>query len=711
LTTATPTRRPPTAGSTPSPEPRVEGGRAEWFRPDIEGLRAVAVLLVVLYHAKVPGLTGGYLGVDVFFVISGFLITSVLLRELGRSGRISIPRFYARRFVRLLPAAAVVTLLTLVAAWWWLPATRFHSITADALFTTVYGLNYDLAARGADYLHASDAPSPLQHFWSLAVEEQFYLVWPLLLAVASLAWMGHASRASRRHGISRTSIAMVLGVVIVGSLALSGWQTSVSAPWAYFGAHTRAWELGCGALVAVYATECARIPRRLAVIVGWLGLAAVIIPAFEYDQSTPFPGYFALAPVGGAVAIIAVGCSAPMTALRLPGLQSIGRLSYSWYLWHWPVLLIAPFALGAALNLIQRLTFAALALGAAALTFALVEDPIRRRLALRSQARRGITLGLALSGTVAAVAIAGALLPPRPVAVGDRGGEVATTARGPDAARQLADLIAASAANTVLPSNLTPTLLDAPTDNPRIYRDGCHRETFDVDLKLPCMYGDTTARNTIVIFGDSHAAHWFDALDTIAKQRKMRLAVLTKSSCSAAAAAIFHPVLKREYAECDQWRESAWRYINTLAPSVVVMSSNGSGGNIVGTAPADQNRAWTQAWLTSIKQLRPSGAKIVLIADTPWLGVNTPDCVSVHPRRLDACTRSPDQALLEPARRASVAAAATQLGVKVVDPVSWFCTTTTCPAVIGNALVYHDESHMTTSYSAALAPVLATQIP
>ncbi|HEU5110943.1 MAG TPA: acyltransferase, partial [Micromonosporaceae bacterium] len=223
------------------------------FRPDVEGLRAVAVVLVVLYHAGVGAVGGGYVGVDVFLVISGYLITGLLLRDQGRG----LAAFYARRALRLLPAATVVVAATVAAARAWLPPLRFGEVVRDALHTTFYGLNYRLAALGTDYSAADAAPSPLQHYWSLAVEEQFYLAWPpLLAAVCALA-------ARRRRAVLAVLavLAVTLGVVVAGSLALSVWQTAASAPWAYFGAHTRAWELGAGALLAL--APVARLPRAV----------------------------------------------------------------------------------------------------------------------------------------------------------------------------------------------------------------------------------------------------------------------------------------------------------------------------------------------------------------------------------------------------------------------------------------------------------------
>ncbi|GAA1038097.1 SGNH hydrolase domain-containing protein [Virgisporangium ochraceum] len=692
-----------------------------WFRPDIEGLRAVAVLLVVLYHAGVPGIPGGFVGVDVFFVISGFLITQLLLRELARSGEISIPGFYARRFVRLLPAASVVLVATLVAAWVWMPPVRFRGIAVDALFTVGYAMNYRLAVEGTDYLASAQTPSPLQHFWSLAVEEQFYVVWPLLIGVIGLIWGRTRGRRRRRHSAQhrRTVVphrlVAILGAVIVVSFALSIWQTAASAPWAYFGAHTRAWELAVGALVAVLAPRLPDVPV-LYVVVGLVGLGCVVVAAVRFDAGTPFPGSAAALPVLGTAAVIATGHLRPLPVLRLPGLEHIGRVSYSWYLWHWPVLIIGPHALGVEPALGWNLALAAFALLLAALTLVAVENPVRHRGVFKVSSWRGLGLGVGLSAYTAVVGVVAMTVPLRQLPVGENAVEVNVAGSdgevaGSDASRALGELIAASAATTTVPANLTPSLVDAPRDSPPIYPDTCHRSIADVGIKTPCLYGDPAGTATIVLYGDSHAGHWFDALDAIAKQRKLRLAVVTKSSCTAASVRVYEPTLKREYVECRQFQEAATEYIATLDPVLVVMSSSGAGGRVASVADSGQDQAWANGWAAAVRTAAATGARVVVIEDTPWPKGDVPECLSANAAAIGACASSPEQAIRVPTRRRMVAAAVATAGATVIDPTPWLCTPKVCPPVVGNLLVYRDGSHLTTAYSAALAPVLAEKLP
>ena len=670
------------------------------FRPDIEGLRAVAVLLVVLSHAGLGRFAGGYVGVDVFFVISGFLITTLLLKELGRTGTISLRRFYARRALRLLPVSTVVLVATLAAAWFWLPSTRFRSISLDALFSTFYGINWRLAHEGTDYLNATAAPSPLQHLWSLAVEEQFYLVWPLLLL---------SVRVGRRA-------LLALGALVTISLVVSVQQTSDAAPWAYFGSHTRAWELGIGALVAVTGGLLRRTPRGLAALLTWAGLGAVILAAVTFDKSTAFPGGAALLPVLGTAAVIAGGTTANgWGAGRLIGtgpFQFVGKLSYGWYLWHWPVLMIWPLALARDPGVKSNLAFAAAALGLAWLTYHAVENPVRRQPWLRGRARRGLTLGLALSvSTAVAALLAGHFTPNLPVgpAVPDTRAEIAAAS---DPQARLTQLITGSLKAAKLPANLTPKLSDAAGQSPANYRDQCHFNYTQVHQRKACVYGDPGGARTMYLIGDSHAAQWFPAVDAAARSHGWKLVAITKAACQVPRVLVFNPVLKRPYDECTTWREETVRRIVRDRPDLVVMASNDldNGGLIDArgrAVPRDGTRddlLWVRAWQQTWNRF--AGLPAVLLQDTPWPDGIAPECAALNARRPARCDREVAKAIAEPHRRELVAEAARAAGIKVIDPTSWFCASGRCPIVIGNTLVYKDNSHMTTAYAKAVAPLV-----
>jgi peptidoglycan/LPS O-acetylase OafA/YrhL len=378
----------------------VRAASSDRFRPDIEGMRAVAVVLVLLYHGFHAPFTGGFVGVDVFFVISGFLITNLLLHEKAQNAGVSIARFYARRVRRILPAATVVVLTTVFATYYWLGFIAGNQIAVDAKWTAVFAANIHFGLIGTDYLGSQMPPSPLQHMWSLGVEEQFYLVWPAVFLGLVLLVRG------RRH---RTALAAVLLGVIAISLAWSVIQTGSNATWAYFSPLTRAWELALGALVAVLATVAARIrPSWLTELLSLCGITGIVISALVLNSATKYPGSAVALPVISTALLIAVGCANHGTlvgrALALRPMQWIGARSYSLYLWHWPFLIIAGEYLGKKLSVAQSAGLLLLALAATAITYRLIENPVRHA---RFLARHtGLTLAIGALLIIATIATA-----------------------------------------------------------------------------------------------------------------------------------------------------------------------------------------------------------------------------------------------------------------------------------------------------------------
>ena len=331
-----------------SPTEGVQGRRSAQtqFRPDIEGLRAVAVLAVVLFHADVPGVGGGYIGVDVFFVISGFLITGLLWREVSTAGTVRLRRFYGARARRLLPASATVGVVTAIASAVLLPPLQARTVIGDGIASALYVSNYRFVLQGVDYFGRHMPPSPFQHYWSLGVEEQFYLVWPAM--IIGTAWLiRRARRRTRAHATSSERpylvvLALVAAVSFALSLAVTHWAPFV----AFFSLPTRAWQLAVGGLVALTAGQWRRLPALPAAIAGWGGLALILLACTQLGTATPYPGTAALLPMLGTALVIGAGCAAPSQGcgrvLALSPMRAIGRVSYSWYLWHWPVLVLAP---------------------------------------------------------------------------------------------------------------------------------------------------------------------------------------------------------------------------------------------------------------------------------------------------------------------------------------------------------------------------------
>jgi peptidoglycan/LPS O-acetylase OafA/YrhL len=365
------------------------------FRPDIEGLRGLAILLVVLFHARLVGIDGGFVGVDVFFVISGFLITGLLLRERERAGVLDLTRFYARRVRRLLPAAAVVLTVTMLAVHVLIAPLDRAELQLDGLASALSFGNMRFAAEAGDYFSAVSTPSPFLHFWSLGVEEQFYLVWPALVLLAS------------RGRRPRLAVGLVLLGVALASLVASIVVTDIAANWAFYSLPTRAWQLAVGGLLAVGATQVARAPSRLLAGVGWGGVAAIGASAVLFTESMAYPGLAAILPTAGAAALIAAGAArgGPAMVLTLAPMRWLGRISYSLYLWHWPLLVLVPLAVGAELDTAARLALVVAAVAISTVSWAAIEEPFRRGFPLMTRRPgRTVAVGLASVGLIAVMA-------------------------------------------------------------------------------------------------------------------------------------------------------------------------------------------------------------------------------------------------------------------------------------------------------------------
>jgi peptidoglycan/LPS O-acetylase OafA/YrhL len=378
---------------------QADGGRR--FRPDIEGLRAIAVGLVLVFHAYGTPFSGGFVGVDAFFVISGFLITDILLREHSKTGRVSILGFYARRARRILPASALVVVTTVVAAYYFLGFLTGNDVAIAAKWTAVFAANIHFGFVGTDYFGSRLPPSPLLHMWSLGVEEQFYVLWPGLFLALVLIVRG------TRH---RHALAASLTAIIAASFAWSVYQTEAVPTWAYFSPFTRACELGTGALVAVLGPAINRKlkQRRVAEALALTGLAGIASCALFLNSSTPYPGASIAWPVVSTALLIAAGCTDVRTSverlLSLRLMQWVGARSYSLYLWHWPILSIAAQYSVRHLSGLQTSGLLLLTILASALTYRLVENPIRRARSLATRPGVSLAVGAALIAITIALA-------------------------------------------------------------------------------------------------------------------------------------------------------------------------------------------------------------------------------------------------------------------------------------------------------------------
>ncbi|MGY4711749.1 acyltransferase family protein [Mycolicibacterium sp. CBM1] len=672
------------------------------FRPDIEGLRAIAVVAVVAFHAHL-GVGGGFVGVDVFFVISGFLITRLLITEVTASGRVDLAAFYGARARRLLPAAGTVAVVTAVAAAVLLPPLQARSVLGDALASALYVGNYRFAAHGTDYL-ADTLPSPFQHYWSLGVEEQFYLLWPALILGA--AWLV-------RRGVRRGFLVALLAVTAV-SLAVALVLTRTSPPWAFFSLPSRAWELAAGGLVAATAPAWRRLAPLPAAVAGAGGLAFIVATCVLLDDQAPYPGTAALLPVLGTALVLGAGCATPTRGagqlLALPWMRGLGRLSYSWYLWHWPVLIFVPILAGRDLGLLGRLIAVSGSFALAVLTLRHIERPARYSVPLRGSAGRSLALGSA----VTAVAVAAALLLPAfvPSSVG-RGapapgatvGVRATAGADPlaEAVAAIAAAVRDSAGRNDVPSNLTPPLDAAAADKPAPFVDGCVRSWLETGVP-ECASGDPKGSTTVALVGDSHAAMWQPALEGAAQQRHWRLETMAKITCPLQGTAITSPYLGREYTECQTWRAQVFDRLRAERPKLIVVTMARRYGADFGFTTYDWG--WRESLKTLVTQLRSTtGARVLVLGPVPDPHTTVPVCLSAHLTDIRACTPARDVAMNADgiAAEAAVVRAA---GGHYADLSSLFCTDTVCPVIIGSDLVFRDDNHITVEYAQALAPVL-----
>jgi peptidoglycan/LPS O-acetylase OafA/YrhL len=709
-------------------EGRRGGDSAQWaFRADIEGLRAVAVVAVVLFHAEVPGFGGGFVGVDVFFVISGFLITGLLWREVSATGTVRLRGFYGARARRLLPASAFVGVITMIGAAILLPALEARAALGDGIASALYVSNYWFVLRGVDYFASNLPSSPFEHYWSLGVEEQFYLVWaPMILAVAWLIRRVRG-RTVAEPAWSQRPFLTVLALVAVSSFLLSFVATYVVPAVAYFSLPTRAWQLALGGLVALTAAQWHRLPWRAAVFSGWAGLGLILLACLWLTPQTLYPGTAALLPTVGAVLVIGAGCATASQGcgrvLALSPMRAIGRVSYSWYLWHWPVLIFVPLLVGHSLGLAGRLAAAVASLGLAALTLRFIENPLRFAPAIRDSPWR--SLGLGAVATAMAVCVGAALLMAVPSPAGR--GVPATTLKattvtvpaGSDvgahnaAVRQaFAEVQAAVAASVDLmavPSNLDPPLADAPAEADAVLFGGCLRTPFQSG-QPECASGDTASSTTVALVGDSHAAMWHPAFRTAAEQRRWRLETMAKGACPLMDLPITNPLrrLVQLVQHCEQWRAEIMERLRAERPQLIVVGAwrgYGMDESLTGFTAYDQ--LWLESLTRLVQQLRDTGAQVLVLGPVPNPQSSVPICLSANLDDVAAC--SPDRSGAVNESGIAAEAAATEAGGgQYVDVTDLFCTNRRCPVIVGNTLVYFDSYHLTIEYSGWLAPVAET---
>jgi peptidoglycan/LPS O-acetylase OafA/YrhL len=690
--------------------PPVEGPPSrpeQGFRADIEGMRAIAVLLVVAFHAGLGVVSGGFVGVDVFFVISGYLITGVLLGDWAKRGTVSITTFYARRARRLLPLSTLVLLATAVVSYLVLPSLERPSVMHDIRAAALWFANWDFASSSTQYMSDTDK-SPVLHFWSLSVEEQYYVVWPLLILLVIRGSRGLDALALRRR------LLKVLALLGVGSLLLSGLTTHSKGPWAYFGLHTRAWELAAGAILAVGLPWLPRLTARGATLLGGTGLLLVTYSVLAFDRTTTFPGWAAVVPVLGTVLLLGSGGSAATPVTRLLStspMTYVGRISYAWYLWHWPCLVLGERIAGGSTDADVTgvapsphagvvIAAVVVSFGLSALSHVVVERPVRRSVALNASVPMSLAAGATL---VAAVLV---VPPALHLDVSASSGKTVSTAAATRVTAQ------GKAALRKPKTPMTPAQAKKEVDDV----PGCFVKFTERTASQKCLFGDPKGTKTVVLVGDSHAAHWFPAMELLAKREHWQLWFWSKAACAVSDVTVFTTQYNREYSECADWRASVLQRVQALprVDAVVIGRSYGylpilmdDGKRVSSNGIALQ--LWKSGTGRTLTQLAKATDNVVVLRETPRPGKDVPDCLSEHVTSPQRCA-FPWQGHLhldDKLVAAERSSAPKGLQLTLVDMSDVICPADPCQVVSPTgAITYRDKHHLTITFSKEIAPEL-----
>ena len=659
------------------------------YRRDIDGLRAVSILAVVGFHAGIASLAGGYVGVDVFFVVSGYLITGLLIGEVERSGTVSLREFYARRIRRLLPLSATVLVTTLVLGAWLVAPTARRALVGDAQAAALYVANWRYAGQATAYSDTNVEDGLLVHFWSLAIEEQFYFVWPLLILAA--AWIGRRSRLPFRAVLGAT-----LTLVIAASFGASLILTADSGPRAYYVTHTRIWELGAGALLAVIGSRLPSAGHAVNQMLSALGLGLIAAAVLLFDYTTAFPGSAALLPVVGTVLLVATGRSGTTAISRTLSLRpfvSLGRLSYAWYLIHWPAiglsLLLQQRYFDTASTWIATTVGVAGSLGLAWMANRWIENPVRRHHLLVGRVRPNFALGAALS-TV-------------PLLVGF------LVINGADLGESRRVVLAedGSTIEAMSPAQAANDTVDLGLD--------CHNNWKTVELAEACVFGDVDGEFVVALVGDSHARQWLPALDRIGQSQGWQVHAWTKSACSIIDAPIYSVGLERSYDECAEWRGLVTDELRSLGgPDLVILARAASyrkavidGDEII---EGDITAEWAAGAERTFSDMTSLSDNVVLLADTPWAPSRIPDCLSSTNDPTD-CTFERAAAIRDGELLDIERPIAARLGLRIVDVTPLICGDTDCPAMTDDGIItYRDTNHLTVTFTQTIAADFANAV-
>ncbi|WP_051298763.1 acyltransferase family protein [Arthrobacter castelli] len=691
------------------PQPASQPAAPSGPRKDIQGLRALAVALVVLFHLWPGKISGGYIGVDVFLVISGYLITAHLLKKPPRTGH-DLWKFWARRLRRLLPAALVVLAVTAVAVRLVAPSTLWAEISKQIIASAIYVQNWALAAGSVNYMESDAMESPVQHFWSLSVEEQFYLVWPLL--ILAVAWV--VARRRSRAGAGRDPEAenlanirlarTVIGAVVVISLAFSIWFTAIEPASAYFITPTRIWELAAGGFIATFATMSARNPNsRVGVVLSWAGIAAVFAAAYWYTSATPFPGVAALLPVAGTAVVILAGSDHPLSPtgfLKHGPIQWLGDVSYSVYLWHWPLIALLPYVSNGSLGMLDKAVILVATFVLAGLSKVHVEDRFRFA---KPHAPLRQSYQFAAIGMIAVVLLGSLQWTEAEVRKEAAEQELAAVEDKKTPCLGAAALVKGPPECEVDPDGkVVPEPELAKTDKADINEEKCFPEG-RYDKKLSCSFG--SGDTEIALVGNSHARHWLPALRELADEKGWTIDTYIISKCTATDAKQQFDTEKKSQ-DCYEWGQ--WAQEQTKGDKYdLVITSERQSAPIVGHSLADSGPAAVEGYESYLKEWAKAGTNVLAIKDPTYPGIDVPECVAKNPENQTACSGSSQDWKVH---SDPLIQAVKNIDRKNINHTSFddlVCAPDRCRGVNGGVITYFDSSHLSATYVETMAPYMA----
>jgi peptidoglycan/LPS O-acetylase OafA/YrhL len=646
---------------------------------EIEGLRAVAAMLVILYHYWIGGVSGG---VDIFFIVSGFLITTMLVKMYNKDGRVDVAGFVVKLSQRLFPLGFLVLFANAILSVLILPQTMWSQITDEIIASAAYFQNIHLAVTSTDYLAQNFEASSFQHFWAMSIQGQFYLIWGLTFFVTLLVLKWTKSTLPLPKVLT-----WVFALFTAGSFSFSLYLTAVNPEGAYFNTLTRVWEFGLGGLLALFITKI-RVNRKVGFVMGWAGLLLILLAGPLVGLSQDFPGWAALLPtVGGVLIILNRNYEDTFTANRLlsaPVMTKIGGLSYGLYLWHWPLLIYYYEITG---NTSVSLWGGTLLIGLSFLlsyvSVAFIENPIRFRKGMRTKAASAVVSGMIALPVVLFVAgfslYVNFLEQSAAESIGDE-------------SHPGAQVLALGVEDTFEQDDIIPIPANAREEMPFVYEEGCHQTEEDPEV-IVCTFGEEdNPEAEIAMVGGSHSAHWIPAFEEFVEEHNLKVYSITKSACR-----FRNPEDEEE--SCAEWNERLMEEIIEINPDLVFTTADA--GSSPGRVPSGYRERW--------EKLAEENLRVFAIRDNPWFPEDVPVCLERNGPEAEECSVSRDEALPAPSSWEKLGDEQPE-NVYYADLSDYLCGDDTCGPAYGNVMAYRDSHHISVPYARTLAPYLEKEI-